>query len=242
MSVEDLELALTGFRAAPFETEFRARVETALKLADAYLSAGDLEGARTLLDEEAAFAEKIFELVRQAGTPAQKREAAGGSTQLRDRARQLALVGKAAPEIAVEEWIMGEPATLADLRGRVVLLEFWATWCKPCREMFAKLKRLDEEWRARGLEIIALTRFYLSQRNEAASKFEELELMRRAVEDVGIKFRVGVSSDERTQGLYGATGLPTIALIDRQGLVRYAHFGGGGEANFQKILGECLKG
>jgi thiol-disulfide isomerase/thioredoxin len=236
----EMEAALAEARATPYEIEFRTRVELALALAEAYLAADELEKARGMINEEAAFVEKIFQIMQATGTPEQKRAAAGGRIQVRDRARQLALIGRQAPEIAVREWIQGDPATLADLRGRVVLLEFWATWCKPCQEMFPKLKRLDEEYRARGLEVVALTRHYLASRETAQSLAEELELMRAAVGPHDLKFRVGVAEDERTQELYGATGLPTLALIDRAGFVRYAHFGGGEDERFNRILTHCL--
>jgi thiol-disulfide isomerase/thioredoxin len=161
-------------------------------------------------------------------------------TQIRDRATQAALIGREAPEITIQTWINSAPLTLAALRGRVVLLEFWATWCKPCQEMFPKLKRLDEEYRARGLEVVALTRHYLASRETAQSLAEELDLMRAAIGPHDLKFRVGVAEDERTQELYGATGLPTLALVDRSGFVRYAHFGGGEDERFNRILTRCL--
>ena len=239
-ALAELEAAMAQARATPYEIEFRTRVELALALAEAYLAAGELEKARLMIDEEAAFTEKIFQIMQATGTPEQRRAAAGGRVQVRDRARQLALIGTEAPEIAVSRWINGDPATLADLRGRVVLLEFWATWCKPCQEMFPKLRKLDEEYRARGLEIVALTRHYLASRETAQSLAEELELMRSMVEQHGLKFRVGVAEDERTQELYGATGLPTLAIIDRSGVVRYAHFGGGEDEKFNRILTHCL--
>ena len=236
----EMEVALAEARATPYEIEFRMRVELALALAEAYLHADQLEEARRMIDEEADFAEKIFQIMQATGTPEQKRAAAGGRVQVRDRARQLALIGAEAPEISVKEWINGEAASLASLRGRVVLLEFWATWCQPCREMFPKLRKLDEEYRERGLEVIALTRHYLASRDTASSLAEELELMRSVVAQHDLKFRVGVAEDERTQELYGATGLPTLALVDRTGVVRYAHFGGGEDARFNRILNRCL--
>lgn len=235
-----LEAALAEARAAPYEIEFRTRVEVALALADAYLSADATAQASEMLAEELSFAEKIFQITQATGTPEQKRATAAGRVQLRDRARQVALIGAIAPEIAVKEWINGQAATLASLRGRVVLLEFWATWCKPCREMFAKLRKLDEQYRARGLDIIALTRHYFATRAVAESQAEELELMRAAVREHGLEFRVGVAEGERTQDQYGATGLPTLALIDRTGIVRYAHFGGGEDRRFDEVLRCCL--
>jgi thiol-disulfide isomerase/thioredoxin len=235
-----LETALAEARSTPYEIEFRTRVEVAITLAEIYLAVEEREKAREMLREEAAFAERIFQIVQSAGTPEQKRAAAGGRVQLRDRARQVEILGAVAPEISVKTWIGGEPTTLAEERGRVVLLEFWATWCKPCAEMFPKLRALDEEHRGRGLEIIALTRHYMAYRATARSQEEELELMRKAVREHGLAFRVGVAEDERTQELYGATGLPALAIIDRRGIVRYAHFGGGVDPKFNPILMECL--
>jgi thiol-disulfide isomerase/thioredoxin len=239
-AVMEMERALKLARASAYEIEFRTRVELALALAEAYVAAGQMEEARRMIDEEAAFTEKIFQIMQATGTVEQKRAAAGGRVQVRDRARQLALIGRVAPEISVKDWINGEAATLATLRGRVVLLEFWATWCKPCQEMFPKLRKLDEDYRARGLEVVALTRHYLASRETASSLAEELELMRSVVRQHDLKFRVGVAEDERTQELYGATGLPTLALIDRRGVVRYAHFGGGQDERFNEILTNCL--
>ncbi|MDT5123975.1 MAG: hypothetical protein QOC96_3457 [Acidobacteriota bacterium] len=236
----ELEAAFEQAQATPYEIEFQTRIQLATELSAAYLEMGEADKAREVLDLEAAFAEKIFQLVQATGTPEQKRAAAGGRVQIRDRARQVALLAAEAPEISIKHWIRGEPATLASLRGRVVLLEFWATWCKPCQEMFPKLRQLDEAYRERGLEIIALTRHYLAQRGTAESEAEELKLMRGTIEPHDIEFRVGVAEDERLQELYGATGLPTLALIDRAGIVRYAHFGGGPDEGFKKLLDECI--
>ncbi|MBV9957779.1 MAG: TlpA family protein disulfide reductase [Acidobacteria bacterium] len=236
----ELETAMEAARATPYRIEFQTRVELALALGELYVHAGEMEKARRLLKEEADFTERIFQIMQATGTPAQKRAAAGGRVQVRDRARQVALVGQPAPEIKIKDWLHGEPATLADLRGRVVLLEFWATWCKPCHDMFPKLKALDEQYRARGLEVIALTRHYFARREEAASETEELALMRSLIEKPGLDFRVGVATDEGTQDLYGATGMPTLALIDRAGIVRYAHFGGGQDERFNALLTACL--
>ncbi len=240
-AARELEAALGDARENPYSLEFRTHIELALMLAEIYLESNDTERARAVLDERSGFAEKIFQIMQATGTQEQKREAAGGRIQIRDRARQVALVGNEAPEIAISDWLMGEPATLADLRGQVVLLEFWATWCKPCREMFGKLKKLDEEFGARGLEILALTRHYFAYRGTAESRGEELELMRAVVREHDLKFRVGVALTEQTQELYGATGMPTLCLIDRRGIVRYAHFGGGDDARFNEILTRCLE-
>ena len=235
-----LEAALAEARSAPYEIEFRTRVDVAITLAELYLAADEAAKARAMLREESDFAERIFQIVQMSGTPDQKRAAAGGRVQLKDRARQVEILGSAAPEIHVTTWINNDATTLRDLRGRVVLLEFWATWCKPCQEMFPKLRKLDEDYRERGLEVVALTRHYMAYRATAASQEEELDLMRKVVREHALAFRVGVAEDERTQELYGATGLPMLALIDRHGVVRYAHFGGGHDPKFNETLMKCL--
>lgn len=239
-AIQELESALQVARSSAYEVEFATRVRAALTLADLYLSVDELERAREMLSEEAAFAEKVVEITRLTGSAIQKRSAAGFRVQIRDRAAQVALIGKHAPEISVKQWLIGHPATLRDLRGRVVLLEFWATWCKPCAEMFPKLKLLHEEYGPRGLEIIALTRHYFAERSLASSVEEELNLMRGVIAQHDVGFRAGVMEDERTQDVYGATGLPTLVLIDRKGIVGDAGPGGGDDARFKELLRKFL--
>jgi thiol-disulfide isomerase/thioredoxin len=236
----ELEAALTEARATPDEVEFQTRIMLALELADLYQADGEIERARLLLREETASADNFFQSMVATGTLAQKRAAAGGLIQIRDRATQIELIGREAPEISIKSWINSAPLTLADLRGRVVLLEFWATWCKPCQEVFPKLKKLHDEAEARGLIVLSLTRHYFAQRDTADSEAEELELIRKVVTDNNLEFPVGVAADERNQSLYGATGVPTMALVDRSGVVRYAHFGGGEDERFSEILNRCL--
>jgi thiol-disulfide isomerase/thioredoxin len=235
----ELERVLARARATPYEIEFQTRIRLGMTLADIYLALDQIQDAHDMLADEVAFAKKISEIMQATGTPEQKRTATSGYLQVRDRATQLGLIGQTAPDISVKTWITGGPVTLEDLRGQVVLLEFWATWCKPCQEMFPKLKQLHEQESLRGLEIAAITRHYMAYGGPDESKAEELQLMRAMVADHGVGFAVGVAEDERLQAIYGANGLPTVVLIDRQGVVRYA--GPGGEDwGFDEILEKCF--
>jgi thiol-disulfide isomerase/thioredoxin len=236
----ELVKALVDARETPYEIEFQTRIQLAMTLTDVYQSTGEIQKAREMLGEELVFAEKISQIIQATGTPSQKREATSGSLQVRDRAIQIALIGQEAPEISVKEWIIGGPTTLAGLRGRVVLLEFWATWCKPCQEMFPKLQKLYEKEAGRGLEIIALTRHYLAYRGTVEAMSDEVQLMRRMVTENAVTFPVGVAEDERLQGIYGANGLPTVVLIDRRSLVRYAG-PGADDPLFNEALQTCLE-
>jgi thiol-disulfide isomerase/thioredoxin len=235
----ELERAMTTARATPYEIEFQTRIRLGTALADAYASLDRIPDARALLADEVAFAEKISQIMQATGTPQQKRMATSGYLQIRDRATQMALIGEPAPALSVKTWINAGPVALEELRGRVILLEFWATWCKPCQEMFPKLKKLYEQTGPRGLEIIALTRHYMAYGGPEKSMQEELQLMRAMVTEAELSFPVGVAPDERMQTIYGANGLPTCVLIDRNGLVRYA--GPGGEdRGFDATLEQCL--
>jgi thiol-disulfide isomerase/thioredoxin len=221
-AVASLEQAIAEARKTPFEIEFQTRIQLAMTLADAYQSISEIEKAREMLIDEAAFAEKISQMMQATGTPPQKRAATGGFLQIRDRSIQMSLLGNEVPEISVKEWVVGEPTSLAELRGRVVLLEFWATWCKPCQEMFPKLNELYRIEGPRGLEVIALTRHYMAYGGTDESKIEERALILGMVKQNRVCFRVGIAEDERLQARFGANGLPTIVLVDRSGIVRYA--------------------
>jgi thiol-disulfide isomerase/thioredoxin len=235
----ELETALATARATPYEIEFQTRIRLGMTMADVYVSLDRLTDARAMLADEVAFAKKISEIMQATGTPERRRAATSGYLQVRDRATQVTLMGEMAPEISIKTWISGGPVTLDDLRGRVVLLEFWATWCKPCQEMFPKLKKLHEQKNRQGLDIIAITRHYMAYAGNQQSKTEELQLMRAMIAEHGVNFSVGVAEDEHLQTIYGANGLPTVVLIDRQGMVRYA--GPGGEdQGFDETLQRCL--
>lgn len=220
-----LEEALEAAHASPYDIEFETRTRLAVDLGDLYVHTNQLAEARDLLQGEAKFAEEVFGLMQQIGTPDQKRTASKGWVAVRDRAAHVALIGEPAPEPTVSAWVLGEPVTLASLRGRVVLLEFWATWCKPCVQAFAKLRALDEELRDRGLSIVALTRYYSSAPGDTAAKREEQAMVRKFLDGRDVAFPVGIAEGEETHRWYGATGLPTMTVIDHAGRVHSTHFG-----------------
>ena len=235
----ELEKSVEAARATPYEIEFLTRIRLGMQLADVYLDLNRLEDARSFLSEETAFADRISQIMQATGTLNQKRQAMSGYLQIRDRTAQIGLLGNPAPETNLNMWLVGDPVTLADLRGQVAMLEFWATWCKPCQEMFPKLRNLYAEESKNGLEILAITRHYMAYSGTLEAKNEELDLIRKTVADHEVTFRVAVAADERLQTTYGANGLPTVVLIDRKGIVNYAGPGGEDPA-FEKSLRKCL--
>lgn len=213
---QELESADTGGLM-----QYKGRISLAMAIAESYVELGETQKALQTLAGEAVFAKATFAEIKATGAEDEKRTAFQGLVQLRDFHTRIALLGRAAPEVAVREWVIGPPTTLADLKGKVTLLEFWATWCKPCEQMFPKLNQLHQAHRGDGLEIVALTRFFMSYGAPEPVQQEELSLIRSFVENHGVEFRVGVSPDEQTQTTFGAIGLPIIVLIDRQSVIRH---------------------
>jgi thiol-disulfide isomerase/thioredoxin len=245
LATSALESALEQLRGEPYGVPFLARVQLGLALADALVDtgdAGDRERARRLLLDESGYAERIFHLTRLSGSPEQQRAASAGRLQVRDRAVQVELLGQPAPEIDVADWVLGEPATLAALQGKVVLLELWATWCRPCLELMPKLRLLYEQYAERGLEILALTRYgqVPADTDPAEARARERALVRTVIDGRGLEFRVGIAPDARLQRRYGAMGVPTLALIDRGGTVRLIA-SGGDDATLESAIAHYLE-
>ena len=111
-----------------------------------------------------------------------------------------------APDFTVPSLTAG-PLRLADFRGRVVLLNLWATWCPPCREEMPSMERLYQRYRARGFTILALS----VDRNVAA--------IPGFVEGFRLTFPIGLDPDGAVATAYRMRALPTTIVIDRAGHV-----------------------
>jgi len=132
-----------------------------------------------------------------------------------------------APEINIVEWIDHKPSKLSDLRGRVVLLDFWATWCAPCRYTMPKLKTLHDRFKKDGLTVIGLTQFFGRVGNEVLTPKEELEHLRSYKKELKLPYAFAVAADEDNDLRYGVRSIPTAFLLDRRGRVRYISVGAG---------------
>jgi len=132
-------------------------------------------------------------------------------------------LGQPAPAVALPD-LAGHEVTLAGLRGRAVVLNFWATWCPPCKE---ELPALAEAWRrAQGtcVEIVGVTEE--SSREDAAA-----EVVRHA-----LPYPIVFDADGGVGRAYGVTGLPRTYLIDPEGKVRKVFSGRVTRAQLEKAL------
>jgi thiol-disulfide isomerase/thioredoxin len=152
-------------------------------------------------------------------------------TSLRARIQKninlLSLEGKPAPPLEIAHWLGSKPVALPALRGRPVLLFFWAHWCGDCKQEVADVGRLAAEFKSQGLAVIAPTQYYgyVAQGQEAPP---EIEL--RYIEMVRQQFYAPIADapapvSEENFKVYGASTTPTLVLLDRKGIVRMYHPG-----------------
>jgi len=140
-----------------------------------------------------------------------------------------------APELAAGEWINSTQLKLDDLRGRVVLIEFWTFGCYNCRNTLPYVKSWDDRYRDKGLTVIGVH----------SPEFDEerkVENLRREVTSLGIRYAVVTDNDYQTWNAYKVEAWPTTFLLDKQGRIRWMHVGEGGydeaERLIQKLLAE----
>jgi thiol-disulfide isomerase/thioredoxin len=140
-----------------------------------------------------------------------------------------------APELATGEWINSEPLKLKDLRGRVVLIEFWTFGCINCRNTLPFVKNWADRYCEKGLTVIGV-------HSPEFDEERDVEHLRREVTSLGIRYPVVTDNDYQTRNAYKVEAWPTIFLLDKQGRIRWTRVGEGdydqAERLIQKLLAE----
>ncbi len=136
---------------------------------------------------------------------------------------------KPAPDFTLPQ-ITGPPLKLSDYRGKIVLLDFWATWCEPCRAEIPHLVDLQNKYGTQGLQIIGVS---MDDSPDPVPAFYKQFKMNYPV----------VMGNAQTGEQYGGVlGLPIAFLIDRQGQIRKKHIGATDAAVFEKEVTNLLAG
>lgn len=131
------------------------------------------------------------------------------------------------PELVATEWIDQAPVKLSELRGQVVLLDFWAPWCGPCRYTFPRLQRWHESYKDKGLVILGLTNYSGDINGRRATQGEELAYLRTFKKQQRLPYGVVVADSSINDMHYGVFSIPMSFLIDRRGNVRFIAMGAG---------------
>lgn len=121
-------------------------------------------------------------------------------------------VGQRAPEIGLRS-LDGATVTMSELRGKVVLVDFWATWCSPCRDELPHLQRLYRELSTEGLVVVGV------------SVDREADNVRSFVRRLGLTFPIVHDAQHVVADRYHPTTMPTSYIVDRDGTVRFVHVG-----------------
>jgi thiol-disulfide isomerase/thioredoxin len=153
-----------------------------------------------------------------------------GKTSIRARLLKninlLSLEGQPAPAYQTTEWIGQKPPTLAELKGKPVILFFWAHWCPDCKGMAATLAELQATYRDAGLTIVAPTQRYGYVAKRAPAEVPaEMTYIGDVLKEFYGNVQMTVPVSEDTFANYGSSTTPTIVVVDRAGTVRLYHPG-----------------
>lgn len=128
-------------------------------------------------------------------------------------ARAAVGTGMPAPEFSAPHLLKPSSMKLEDYRGKVVYLDFWASWCPPCRSAFPKIDQIYAKYRERGFDVVAV------------NQDQELGEALRFVEKQPTSFALVTDRDHSIAERYGVKAMPSAYLIDRKGVVRHIHRG-----------------
>lgn len=122
-------------------------------------------------------------------------------------------VGQPAPQFTLPTLQQGQPMALKDKLGKVIYLDFWASWCAPCRTSFPLLNKLHEKLKAKGFEVVGVN---LDDDKAKAEKF---------IQEIPVGFTVLHDGKGEWADQYVVESMPTSFIIDKQGVVQHIHHG-----------------
>lgn len=123
--------------------------------------------------------------------------------------RVVTQIGDEAPDLAVDNW-RGDSFSLEKAKGEIIVLDFWATWCGPCKAAFPELNALAKEYAEKGVRIVGIC-----DDKKGAENFEQI------CDQHNLAFPNGIDTGDRATGeKYGRIWFPFLVIIDREGVIR----------------------
>ncbi len=139
------------------------------------------------------------------------------------------LIGRPAPPFTLQ-LMDGRTLSLADLRGKVVFLNFWASWCPPCR---AEARNLEASWERHRADDVVFLGINIQDTEEKARGF---------LREFGVTYANGIDAGNRVAIDYGVWGIPETFFLDRTGRITYKHVGALGTELIHAKLAEAQRG
>jgi thiol-disulfide isomerase/thioredoxin len=145
----------------------------------------------------------------------------------------IAGVGMKAPDITNETWLNSAPLHLYDLKGKVVMVEFWTFGCYNCRNVEPYVKAWHKKYRDQGFVVIGI--------HSPEFNYErEIEKVQHYLRDHEIDYPVPIDNDFSTWNQYGNRYWPAMYLIDKSGVIRYQRVGEGGNQEIEQVIQSLL--
>jgi len=135
-----------------------------------------------------------------------------------------------APDFTLKS-LEGSNLRLEEYRGQVVLINFWASWCGPCRQEMPVLDRLHHRYEDTGFAVLGV------------NVEGDPEMAREIVDKTHVTFPILLDDGQKVSELYSLEAMPSTVVIDRDGVIRYIHHGykPGDEAKYVEVIKELIK-
>ncbi len=138
-------------------------------------------------------------------------------------------IGSQLPDFSLKD-LQGRPISSADLRGKVVLIDFWATWCQPCKKEMPGYQKLLDRYGSKGFAVVGF------KFDTMADTEDPISFARK----IGVHYPLAIAPDDLKQKFGGIEGLPTTMLYDRRGILRKKVIGFEYTSSFEEDLKPLL--